>query len=262
MTAGAPAARIAMWSGPRNISTAMMRSFGARADCTVSDEPFYAAYLVATGLVHPMRDEVIASQPTDWRQVADALVGPPPDDKPVWYQKHMTHHMLPAFGGDWIDRVVNAFLIRAPEAVLASYALRRDDFTLAEIGLPAQAELFDRAAERLGSAPPVVEGQDVLADPRGMLEALCAACGVAFDPAMLTWARGKRPTDGVWAPAWYAAVEESTGFAAPRREVSFDELPEALKPIAEAGRPIYERLARHKLRACGGRTFQKGPANL
>ena len=241
--------RIAMWSGPRNISTAMMRSFGARADCAVTDEPFYAAYLVATGLFHPMRDEVIASQPTDWRKVAEALVGPPPDGKPVWYQKHMTHHMVPAFGRAWCDGLVNAFLIRAPEAVLASYSSKRDNFTLEELGLPTQAELFDRAAQRLGRAPPVIESQDVLADPEGVLSALCVACGVPFDPAMLSWAPGRRATDGVWAPVWYQAVELSTKFAAPRPEVAFDEVPGALKPIAAAARPIYDRLAAHKLTA-------------
>ena len=239
--------RIAMWSGPRNISTAMMRSFGARADCAVIDEPFYAAYLAATGLIHPMRDEVVASQPTDWREVASALAGPPPNGKPVWYQKHMTHHMLPEFGLEWTDGVFNAFLIRAPEAVLASYALRRDDFTLEEIGLPAQAALFDRASDRLGRAPPVVEAQDVLADPRGVLSALCAAVGIAFDPAMLSWTSGRRATDGVWAPVWYQAVEQSTGFAPPRSEAGFDGLPDRLKPLAVAARPIYDRLAAYRL---------------
>jgi hypothetical protein len=247
VSAASPVVRIAMWSGPRNISTAMMRSFGARADCAVSDEPFYAAYLVAAALIHPMREEVIASQPTNWRQVADTLIGPPPSGKAIWYQKHMAHHMLPGFGREWIDHVVNAFLIRAPEAVLASYSLKRDEFTLEDVGLPAQLELFERAADRLGRAPPVVESQDVLSDPRGVLDALCAACGIPFDQAMLSWPRGKRASDGVWAPAWYAAVERSTSFAAPRREVGFDELPNPLKRIAEAARPIYERLARHKL---------------
>jgi hypothetical protein len=241
--------RIAMWSGPRNISTAMMRSFGARKDCAVADEPFYAAYLAATGLIHPMRDEVIASQPTDWRRVADAIVGPAPEGKPIWYQKHMTHHMLPQFGREWSDRFVNAFLIRAPAAVLASYSHKRNEFTLEEIGLPAQAELFDRAADRLGRAPPVVESQDVLADPRGMLTSLCGACGIAFDEAMLSWAPGRRSSDGVWAPAWYESLERSSGFAAPRREVGFDELSDALKPVAKAAWPFYERLARHKLGA-------------
>ena len=247
-----PAVRIAMWSGPRNISTALMRSFGARPDCAVTDEPFYAAYLVATGLIHPMRDEVVASQPTDWRTVAARLVGPPPQGRRVWYQKHMTHHMLPEFGRDWTDGLVNVFLIRAPEAVLASYALKRDDFTLEEVGLPAQAELFDRAADRLGRAPPGIEAQDVLADPRGALAALCAAVQIPFDPAMLSWPSGRRATDGVWAPVWYQTVELSTGFAPPRREVAFDDLPDALKPVAEAARPIYDRLAAHRIKPNDG----------
>jgi hypothetical protein len=238
-----------MWSGPRNISTAMMRAFGNRADCAVSDEPFYGAYLHATGLDHPMRTEVIASQPKDWREVAAALTGPAPGGRTIWYQKHMTHHMLGGFGQDWTDGFVNAFLIRAPEAVLASYARKRQDFTLAEIGLPAQVALFERAAQRLGRAPPVIEGADVLADPRGALTALCAACGMAFDEAMLAWPPGRRPSDGVWAPAWYEAVEKSTGFERPRPEARFDDLPDALKRIAEAGRPLYERLARHRLGA-------------
>ena len=240
--------RIAMWSGPRNISTAMMRAFGARADCAVSDEPFYAAYLAATGLIHPMREEVIRSQPTDWRAVATAMTGPIPDGKAVWYQKHMTHHMLEGFGREWADDCVNAFLIRAPEAVLASYHRVRPDFTLEEIGLPRQVELFFRAGDRLGRLPPVIEGRDVLANPEGVLKALCAALGIGFDPAMLRWAPGPRASDGVWAPAWYASVETSTGFAPPAPEPRFEDLPDALKPLAEKARPLFETLAAHRLR--------------
>jgi len=243
--------RIAMWSGPRNISTAMMRAFGNRADCAVSDEPFYAAYLHATGLDHPMREAVLAAQPTDWREVAARLTGPPPGGRAVWYQKHMTQHMIAGFGRDWTDGVVNAFLIREPEAVLASYARKRQAFTLDEIGLPAQLALFERAADRLGKAPPVIDGADVLADPRRALTALCEACGLAFDEAMLAWPAGKRDSDGVWAPAWYEAVEKSTGFGPPQPEARFEDLPDALKPIAEAARPLYERLARHRLLAEG-----------
>jgi hypothetical protein len=241
--------RIAMWSGPRNISTAMMRAFGNRADCAVSDEPFYGAYLHATGLDHPLREDVIASQPKDWRDVAAHVTGPPPDGRVLWYQKHMTHHMIADFGRDWTDGMVNAFLIREPAAVLASYARVRPDFTLDEIGLPAQVALFERAADRLGKAPPVVEGAQVLADPRGALTALCAGCGVAFDEAMLSWAPGPRDSDGIWAPAWYGAVEKSTGFGAPQREARLEDLPDALKRLAEAGQPLYERLARHRLAA-------------
>ena len=244
--------RIAMWSGPRNISTAMMRAFENRGDCAVSDEPFYGAYLLATGLDHPMREAVIASQPKDWRVVADDLLGPVPGGRPIWYQKHMTHHMVAGFGRDWSEACVNVFLIRAPEAVLASYALKRQNFTLEEIGLPAQVELFNRAADRLGHAPPVVEGQDVLADPRGLLCALCRACGIGFSENMLAWPRGKRASDGVWAPVWYEAVENSEGFAPPRREAGFEDLPDALNPLAEAARPLYEALSRHRLRSAAG----------
>jgi hypothetical protein len=250
MTQSTPPVRVAMWSGPRNVSTAMMRAFGARADCAVSDEPFYAAYLAATGLDHPMREAVVASQPTDWRDVASAMLGPVPGGKAVWYQKHMTHHMLPGFGRAWIDGVSNAFLIRAPEAVLASYARKRPGpLGLDEIGLPAQAALFERAADRLGRAPPVIDGRDVQANPRAALGALCAALGLAFDAAMLAWPPGRRDSDGVWAPAWYAEVEKSTGFAPPSAEPGFNDLPDSLKPVAEAARPLYESLARHKLAA-------------
>ena len=247
LTADPAPVRIAMWSGPRNISTAMMRAFENRPDCAVVDEPFYAAYLAATGADHPMRDAVIASQPTDWREVAAAMLGPVPGGRGVWYQKHMTHHMLSAFEADWMDGVVNAFLIRRPESVLASYVAKRETVELADIGFAQQAEIFDRVADRLGRAPPVIEGADVLADPGRALAALCAACAIPFRDEMLSWPPGRRPSDGVWAPHWYHAVEASTGFGPPRPEIAFDDLPDHLKPIAEAARPLYEKLASQKL---------------
>ena len=240
--------RIAMWSGPRNISTALMRSFGARPDTAVVDEPFYAAYLVHTGLAHPMRDDVIASQPNDWRDVVEQLLGRVPGDKPIHYQKHMTHHMVPAIGRTWLARVRNAFLVRDPAEVLASYVAKRDDVTLADIGIVQQRELFDQEADRRGRAPPVIEGADVLADPARALGRLCAALGIAYTDAMLRWPAGRRETDGVWAPAWYDAVERSTGFEAPRAGRARATLSGDLQRIADAARPHYESLARHKLR--------------
>ena len=194
-----------------------------------------------------MRDAVLASQPTDWRVVATALTGPVPGGRAVWYQKHMTHHMLAGFGRDWMDGVVNAFLIRRPEAVLASYVAKREDVAIADIGFLQQAEIFDRVADRLGRAPPVIEGQDVLADPAATLAALCAACGIPFRAEMLAWPPGRRASDGVWAPHWYHAVEASTGFAPPRPEIAFDALPDRLKPLADAARPAYEKLRAHRL---------------
>ena len=242
-----PPIRIAMWSGPRNISTAMMRSFGARADTAVIDEPFYAAYLAQTGLVHPMREEVIASQPNDWHDVVKGLLGPVPGGKPVWYQKHMTHHMIPGFGREWIGTVRNAFLIRDPAAVLASYSARRGEVTLADIGIVQQRELFEQEADRLGRAPPVVEGADILADPPRVLAGLCVGLGIDFDEAMLRWAPGRRESDGVWAPAWYDAVERSTGFGSPvPRETPV--LGDELQRIADAARPHYEKLSSYRQR--------------
>ncbi|HWA59995.1 MAG TPA: hypothetical protein VG939_01400 [Caulobacteraceae bacterium] len=240
--------RIAMWSGPRNISTAMMRAFENRPDTAVVDEPFYAAYLAATGLDHPMREEVLAAQPTDFAEVAAAMAGPTPGGRAVFYQKHMTHHMLPGVDLAWTAACRNAFLIRPPEQVLASYAAKRAEVALADIGFERQAELFDREAERLGAAPPVVEAADVLADPERALRALCAALGIAFSDRMLSWPAGRRDTDGVWAPAWYDAVERSTGFARPGPAAAYDDLPDDLKRIADAARPFYERLAAHRLK--------------
>jgi hypothetical protein len=240
------AVRIAMWSGPRNISTAMMRSFGARADTAVIDEPFYAAFLARTGLDHPMRTEVLASQPNDWREVVATLLGPVPDGKPLYYQKHMTHHMLPEIDRGWINRVRNAFLVRSPEAVLSSYVRKRATVTLDDIGIVQQRELFEREADRLGAVPPVVDAADILEDPGRVLPRLCAALGIEYTDAMLSWPAGRRSTDGVWAPAWYAAVERSTGFAtAPHDPVP---LTPGLQRVADAARPHYESLAAHRLR--------------
>ena len=238
--------RIAMWSGPRNISTAMMRSFENRGDAAVSDEPFYAAYLAGTGIDHPMREESMASQPQDWRVVAESLAGPVPGGKRIWYQKHMTHHMLPDFGLDWCASCRNAFLIRDPVAVLASYTQKRPDVALADLGFERQWELFEREADRLGAAPPVIDADDVLANPRGMLSALCAALDIPFSEKMLAWPAGRRATDGIWGAVWYAAVERSTGFAPPRAEAP-PTLAERLKPLAEAGQCYYARLAAHRL---------------
>lgn len=237
--------RIAMWSGPRNLSTAMMRSFGSRADCAVSDEPFYAAYLKATGLDHPMRDAVLASQAQDADAVAADMLGPVPGGKSVWYQKHMSHHMIEGFPLDWMDGVTNVFLLRSPERVLASYAQKREDVTLADVGFEGQAKLFDRVAERTGQAPVVVEADDVRRDPRGTLSALCAAIGLDFDPAMLRWAPGQHEADGVWAPHWYGAIFQSTKFAPPDENPVT--LPAHLRAIANAAEPYYARMRAFKI---------------
>jgi hypothetical protein len=233
-----------MWSGPRNISTALMRSFENRADCAVVDEPFYAAYLAKTGLDHPMREAVLASQPQDWRVVAERLVSEEP--AAVFYQKQMAHHMAPDFGLEWTEACRNAFLIRDPAGVLASYVKRRAEVRLEDIGIVRQRELFDREADRLGRAPPVVEGADLLANPARGLAALCEALDIPYTDEMLSWPAGRRDSDGVWAPAWYEVVERSTGFEASQRAPAPPPTDD-LKRIADQARPHYEALARYRL---------------
>ncbi|HEY5047945.1 MAG TPA: hypothetical protein VII49_08010 [Rhizomicrobium sp.] len=243
-----PPIRIAMWSGPRNISTAMMRAFENRADTGVIDEPFYAAYLAGTGIDHPLREQTLAACPSDWREVVRIVLGSAPGGEAIFYQKHMTHHLLPEFGRDWADACRNAFLIRAPEEVLTSYVEKRETVALSDIGFVQQHALFEHEAQRLGRAPPVVEASDVLADPRGVLGALCEALGIGFSERMLSWPAGRRAGDGVWAPAWYDAVERSTGFARPSPRER-PPLRDDLKRMADIARPYYERLVAHKLTA-------------
>ncbi len=205
--------RIAMWSGPRNISTAMMRSWGNRGDTFVCDEPLYAHYLLKTGLDHPGRDEVIAHHETDWRRVTRWLTGPVPEGKAVFYQKHMAHHLLPEVGRDWLADVIHTFLIRDPREMLTSLLKRLPNPTLEDTGMAQQVEIVRFVQDRTGETPPIVDAKDVLDDPRGMLTRLCEAVGVDFSEAMLSWPPGRRETDGIWAKHWYDAVERSTGFA-------------------------------------------------
>ena len=238
--------RIAMWSGPRNISTAMMRSFENRADCAVWDEPFYAHYLKATGLAHPMAERIVAAYENDWRAVAARAAGPAPGDAAVFYQKHMTHHMLGHIGLDWLDAVHSCFLIRDPARVVASYAERRAEVTLDDLGFPQQQRLFEEVLQRTGTTAPVLDADDVLADPRGMLTALCRKLGIAFDDAMLSWPPGRRESDGLWAEHWYASVEASAGFARPT--VTPRAVPSDLEGLVESARPYYDALYPLRLR--------------
>lgn len=236
-----------MWSGPRNLSTAMMRSFGNRADTFVSDEPYYGAFLRDSGAAHPMREVVIAAMDCDWHSVARTLAGPVPDGSPIWYQKHMWHHMVGPIGHADFDGFTHAFLIRDPAQMIASYLRKRETAAFEDFGLDRQAGFFEREADRLGHAPPVIDANDVLADPGGTLGALCARLGIPFEQGMLRWPPGRRATDGVWAPHWYQAVEASTGFGPP--EAAPEDLADAARRLADRCRPYYERLSAHRIRA-------------
>jgi hypothetical protein len=223
--------RIAMWSGPRNLSTAMMYSFGARRDFAVMDEPFYAPYLLHTGIVHPMRQDILDAHENDSNKVAQTCRE---SGTPHLYMKHMPHHMIDGFPMDWAETCVNIHLIRHPARVIASYAAKREAPTLDDIGYVQQTQLFDR----IGGL--VIDSTDIRANPEGVLRALCAAIDLPFDPAMLHWPAGPRVEDGIWASHWYGAVHQSTGFAG--AEGPLPELTKDLQPLLDQALPHYQQL--------------------
>lgn len=239
--------RVAVWSGPRNISTAMMRSWEARGDCAVVDEPLYAHYLESTGFDHPGASEVIETHDTDWRRVVESLIGNPTGGEPVFYQKHMAHHLLPHMEMEWIVNLRSVLLIREPRAMVASLAKVIPNPAIEETGLPQQQRLDRWLQEHAGYVAPVVDSRDVLLNPAGLLRAFCGAVGVSYTERMLSWPAGPRDTDGVWAKHWYANVERSTGFEpyAP----SASEPPTRLLPLVRACERIYDQLLERRLTA-------------
>ncbi len=234
--------RIAMWCAPRTVSTALMRAWENRPDTSVIDEPFYAHYLQVTGIDHPASDEIIARYETDWRIVARNLTEDPlPEGAAIWYQKHMAHHMLDHIELDWMDKLTSCFLIRSPAEVITSYIKVRAQPTMSDLGFPQLLRLFETVRRNSGSTPPVIDSRDVLEDPRGTLTLLCEAVSVPFSEKMLSWPPGRRESDGVWAPYWYAAVERSTAFAPyiPKDEAPPPQLQDLLSQAQEAYRELY-----------------------
>ncbi|MFK7997597.1 MAG: hypothetical protein AB8B87_25955 [Granulosicoccus sp.] len=234
---------IAMWSGPRNISTAMMRAWENRPDTTVIDEPFYAHFLSHTGLDHPMRDEVIESGETDWRAVVDNISQAPSHG--IVYQKHISTHWLEHFSTDWLDTLDHVFLIRQPEPVVASYAIKRDGLTPSDLGYSQQAALFDLISSRSSVQPMVIDSLRFLENPDSQLRQVCERLGIDFDERMLTWPAGARESDGVWGEHWYDAVNQSTGFAPPRSNIPV--LDDAQMRVADICRPYYEAMQRYAI---------------
>lgn len=258
--------RIAMWSGPRNISTALMRAWGNRPDTFVCDEPFYAHYLLTTGKPHPIAEEIIAHDENDWRKVVAWLTGELPDPPSplsslpasrgiqplgspgvrVFYQKHMSHHLLPHIDRGWLAKVTNSFLIRHPQEVITSYIKISPEPTLEDLGFVQLTEIFEWVTDHTGYVPPVLDAKDVLQNPRRMLGLLCDALGVEFTDEMLSWPPGLRETDGIWAEHWYREVKTSTGFRPHRPKP--DPVPAHLSAIYQQCLVHYHRLYEHRLR--------------
>jgi len=204
--------RIAMWSGPRNISTALMRSFENRKDSAVLDEPFYAYYLKKNKAEHPGRDLVLESQSTRWDEVVKLCLSKIPEKKSIWYQKHMAQHFFNDENISWIKNLENCLLIRNPKEVIFSYKNKFSIKTILQLGYPQQLELYNYILKNTGKPPIVIDAKDLLNKPQEMLEKLCFLLKIPFLSSMLSWPKGTRTSDGVWGKYWYKNVEKSTGF--------------------------------------------------
>lgn len=235
---------IAMWSGPRNISTALMRSWASRSDTRVIDEPFYAHYLKETGYDHPGARDIIAAYETDPQRVIDGLLASD-NGKAIYYQKHMTQHMLEHIDRAWLTEISNCFLIRDPRRMLLSFAKVIPDPRLDQTGLPQQVELFNFVRQATGCTPPVIAARDVQRDPEASLRQLCAALDVAFDPAMLGWPPGRHASDGIWAEHWYANVEKSTSFAPYQPDDT--PAPETMRALLDECQELYAQIAPYRI---------------
>jgi len=236
--------RLAMWSGPRNISTAMMRAWENRPNCVVVDEPFYACYLKETGLKHPMHEAILQEQSSNWSEVAEQL-STEHADVDIYYQKQMTHHMLPSADLQWCVNLQHCFLIRDPFEVVNSYREKMQRILIEDIGIVRQWELYQSISEVTGQEVPVVDAAQVLKNPKDTLTAICDFIGIPFLPQMLNWPKGKRVSDGVWAPHWYQKVEQSNEFAPFEPKVI--ELTKEQEAVAEASMDAYSNLSKYLL---------------
>ena len=234
-----------MWSGPRNISTALLRSWGNRPDTLVNDEPLYGAFLSETGYDHPVAAEIIDHYETDWSKVVAGLTGEIPGGKSIYYQKHMAHHLLPGMDREWVLKLDNCFLLREPREMLTSLIKILPEPGVADTGLPQQLEIFRMVEAQLEKAPPVLGSRDVLEAPERLLGLLCEELGVEFSPSMLSWPPGRRDTDGIWAPHWYGEVEKSTSFRP--YKAKDEEVPGKFRDVLRECMEIYQVLYEYRL---------------
>ena len=232
---------LAVWSGPRNLSTTLMYSFGSRPDFSIWDEPYYAAYLKQTGLIHPMRKEILEMGLQDHELVKSACTAQKEEGKPNIYQKHQTHHMLENFDRSWIINVTNVFLIRHPARVISSYEKKRENPTLNDIGFKQQAEIFDFICQESDKKPPVIDSYNIRKNPEKELRKLCAQIELNFDPEMLHWPSGGHKNDGIWASHWYNSVWNSTGFLP--EEGPLPDLSNRMQDLCDQAIPFYEKMS-------------------
>ena len=237
--------KIGMWSGPRNISTALMRSFENRSDTAVLDEPFYAYFLNETGIKHPIYKQVIQTYETSWKNISNTLTGPIPNGKSIWYQKLMTHHWVKNAPLDWLEKIHNCFLIRNPKQVIISYLKIHNNITPELIGLPQQLHIFNTVVKKTNKIPIVISSEDILENPKLMLELLCNLLDIPFSDQMLQWPKGTRDSDGIWGEYWYKNVVQTTSFKKPLNQT--EKMSDRLANLLEECMSYYKQMEKYKI---------------
>jgi len=237
--------RISMWSGPRNISTALMRSFENRSDTFVIDEPFYSFFLKNTGIKHPIYKEVIEKYDSSWNNIANTLIGPIPNNKKIWYQKLMTHHWADNQPLDWTINTINCFLIRNPKDVILSYLKIHQEVTPELIGLPQQVHMFNHITEQINKIPIVISSEDILKNPKLMLQKLCNLLDIPFLEQMLSWPTGARESDGIWGKYWYKNVVKTSSFS--KFSEKNEEFPRQFSSLLDKCNTYYKQMEKYKI---------------
>ncbi len=237
---------ICLWSGPRNVSTALMYSFRQRSDTRVVDEPLYGHFLRVSGADHPAALDVMNHMDCDGDRVMRRLLISEDDERPVQFLKQMAHHLV-AIDEQFLAATTNVLLIRDPAEMLPSLINQIPEPTIRDTGLKRQWQLYEALLLRGEHHPPVLDARELLLDPRGVLRKLCAILDLTFEPAMLAWPPGPKPEDGVWAPHWYHNVHISSGFSEYRSKNQ--PLPSRLAALREECDHYYQRLYAHSLKA-------------
>ena len=234
---------IFMWSGPRNLSTALMRSFENRKDTYVLDEPFYAYYLKKTGLNHPMKKEIINHYPVSQKKIIKLITSKPENEK-IFYQKHMTQHIIKNTNLDWIRNGYNCFLISHPAKVINSYIKKNSLRNIDDIGFKKQFKIFNKVKKNNLNFI-VINADNILINPNKTIKKLCKLLKIKFSKKMLSWPKGKRSSDGIWSKVWYKNVELSNTFSKYRKEKI--NVPKKYKKIYEESLKYYNQMNEYSI---------------
>jgi len=232
---------IALWSGPRNVSTALMYSFANRGDVKVYDEPFFGYFLKHTGVWRPSRDEVLAQMEPDFDKVLEGVLKESKSKR--LFLKNMANHLEGQEMAS-LKHYDNVILTRKPDSVIASFTRQIEQPTALDLCYAHQLQIIEYL-EQEGIPYLIVDSDDLRKSPVLELKRLSEFADLPFTDNMLRWPAGARPEDGVWAKYWYHNVHKSIGFM-PFEDKQYA-IPEHLQPLYETVYSQYQQIKAHQV---------------